>query len=103
MAYPPPVAQSGTPSSRVELHISAHNLLDKDVFSKSDPIVVVYTFHNGSKTWNEVGQTLVGRDVLHESRYGKFVHASSCQTVQTLAKVDGCGVSQVGGLFSLRL
>ncbi len=81
MAYPTPFAQSGTPSSRVELHISAHNLLDKDVFSKSDPMVVVYTFHNGSKTWNEVGQTLVGRVVVHESRYGKFLHASSCQSV----------------------
>lgn len=34
---------SSTPSTKVELHISCKNLLDLDVLSKSDPVVVVYT------------------------------------------------------------
>ncbi len=33
---------SSSPSSRVELSISCANLMDKDVFSKSDPMAVVY-------------------------------------------------------------
>ncbi|XP_064398173.1 copine-1-like [Halichondria panicea] len=43
----PPV--SSTPSSKVELHISCKNLVDTDVFSKSDPIVAIYTVDNGGK------------------------------------------------------
>ena len=54
MATPYPTAGSGppvssTPSSKVELHISCKNLCDADVFSKSDPIVAIYTVDNGGK------------------------------------------------------
>lgn len=33
---------TGSPSSQVELTLSATKLADKDVFSKSDPICLVY-------------------------------------------------------------
>ncbi len=52
MATPYPTAGppiSSTPSSKVELHISCKNLLDADLFSKSDPIVAIYTVDNGGK------------------------------------------------------
>ena len=46
--YPPgpSSAASAEPCSKVELSISCADLLDKDLFSKSDPIVAVYTRPN---------------------------------------------------------
>ena len=45
--------QSTTLSTKVELRISCKNLRDADVFSKSDPLVAVYT-PSGLKAWSEV-------------------------------------------------
>ena len=60
MAYPPSAAspQAGyrVPSSRVELHISCKNLRDSDLFSKSDPLVAVYTYSKATNSWSEVGR-----------------------------------------------
>lgn len=42
-------------SSRVQLTITCKNLVDADVFSKSDPMVVVFT--NNSGHWSEFGRT----------------------------------------------
>lgn len=54
MAAPyPPTPATATPSTRAELHISCDNLRDADLFSKSDPVVVVYT-QTRSKQWVEV-------------------------------------------------
>lgn len=52
--YPPPSIPGG-PSMRVELHLSCKKLRDADVFSKSDPLVVVYTHNKSNDKWNEVG------------------------------------------------
>ena len=52
MAQYAPV-ESTTLSTKVELRISCKNLRDADVFSKSDPLVAVYT-PSSSKSWNEV-------------------------------------------------
>ncbi|XP_070574853.1 copine-3-like [Ptychodera flava] len=46
---------AGTPATKVELRISCHKLLDKDVTSKSDPLVVLLMEH-GSR-WYEVART----------------------------------------------
>ena len=46
------------PSSRVELSISCSNLQDKDVFSKSDPIAVIYVKGKGDR-YSEVRETRV--------------------------------------------
>ena len=50
---------AGVAKIEVELSISARNLLDLDIFSKSDPMCVVYT-RDGSRAgqnWNEIGRT----------------------------------------------
>lgn len=44
------------PVSRVSLHISCQNLLNKDVSSKSDPCCVLYTLDQ-SNVWLEAGRT----------------------------------------------
>ena len=59
--------------TKVQLHVSCHNVADMDVFSKSDPFVVVYTKnrqqwsngatgslyqqHRTNNGWVEVGRT----------------------------------------------
>ena len=48
------MAQGG-PRTRVELRLSCRNLKDKDVLSKSDPMVVLYIQNRfKSSTWDEV-------------------------------------------------
>ncbi|KAJ7331239.1 Copine-5 [Desmophyllum pertusum] len=49
--------RSSVPATQVELHVSCRNLADMDVFSKSDPMVVMYTQGMGSKEWREFGRT----------------------------------------------
>lgn len=51
---PPVPAASASPSSKVELNISCKDLYDADVFSKSDPIAVVYARSGSSKDYVEV-------------------------------------------------
>ena len=45
---------SGDPSSKVELSISCTGLKDKDVFSKSDPIAVLYVKQSQRASFTEV-------------------------------------------------
>ena len=47
----------------VEIHVSCKNLLDLDVFSKSDPMVVMYTMNNA--IWKEHGKTEIIYDNLN--------------------------------------
>ena len=53
------VAGGDGPSSEISLSFSCRNLLDMDVFSKSDPIVVVYDCSAEGK-WTEVSEAGVG-------------------------------------------
>jgi hypothetical protein len=55
----------------VELRISCANLQDKDVFSKSDPIVAVYQQPRGTSGWTEVSRLL--RSVCAYLNYRKKV------------------------------
>ena len=50
---------AGVAKIEVELSISARNLLDLDIFSKSDPMCVVYTRDDSraGQNWNEIGRT----------------------------------------------
>nr|XP_059881935.1 copine-8 [Delphinus delphis] len=43
------------PATRVEVSVSCRNLLDRDTFSKSDPICVLYVQGVGNKEWREDG------------------------------------------------
>uniref|UniRef100_A0A8V0Y0G3 Copine 8 n=1 Tax=Gallus gallus TaxID=9031 RepID=A0A8V0Y0G3_CHICK len=47
------VLSSSIPATKVELSVSCRNLLDRDTFSKSDPICVLYTQAIGNKEWRE--------------------------------------------------
>ena len=47
-----------SPRTKVELRISCKRLKDKDVLSKSDPLVAVYTYNSTRKTWTEVSNQL---------------------------------------------
>ncbi|MED6250791.1 Copine-5 [Ataeniobius toweri] len=42
------------PATKVEITVSCRNLLDRDTFSKSDPLVVLYTQGVESKQWREM-------------------------------------------------
>ena len=54
------------PSSKVELHIACRNLLDLDIFSKSDPMVVMFIeVRSGKKKhWHQYGTTEMIKDSL---------------------------------------
>ena len=71
---PPPYTSAGGPTNlqtfenpvqQVELKISCRNLVDMDIFSKSDPFVVVYTKSNVKSEWREIGRTEVIMDNLN--------------------------------------
>jgi len=51
------MASLGKFVSRVELHFSCKNLVNKDTFSKSDPIIAVKLFDPLRKLWKEVDRT----------------------------------------------
>lgn len=57
--YPPgpssPAPVTAEPCSRVELSVSCSDLLDKDIFSKSDPIAVLSIRPQGQASYTEVG------------------------------------------------
>ena len=60
MATPYPTAGPpvpSTPSSKVELHISCKDLIDSDIFSKSDPIVTVSLADKGGSMTEVITHT----------------------------------------------
>ncbi|KAF3828940.1 hypothetical protein GH733_003204 [Mirounga leonina] len=58
---------------RFEPHASPGNLLDLDTFSKSDPMVVLYTQSRASQEWREFGRTEVIDNTLNPDFVRKFV------------------------------
>ncbi|PNF15182.1 Copine-8 [Cryptotermes secundus] len=61
------------PSSEVELTISCRNLLDCDVFSKSDPMCVTYLKNFEVMEWQEVARTETINNTLNPN-FTKKVH-----------------------------
>ncbi|CAH2275832.1 copine-8 isoform X1 [Pelobates cultripes] len=61
------------PATKVELTVSCRNLLDRDTFSKSDPICVLYTQGIGNKEWREYGRTEVIDNTLNPDFVRKFI------------------------------
>ncbi|KAI9144386.1 Copine-domain-containing protein [Paraphysoderma sedebokerense] len=57
MAYPAPPATTRQPSSTVEISVSCEKLLDLDVLSKSDPMVVLFQEPGKGQQWVELGRT----------------------------------------------
>ena len=69
-------------SSTVELGISCNGLHDADVFSKSDPMVVMYVNNLGG--WVEHGRTEIIWDNLNPEFANKFVIDYHFETQQKL-------------------
>ncbi|KAM6985965.1 copine-8 [Aplochiton taeniatus] len=61
------------PATKVEITVSCRNLLDRDTFSKSDPICVLYTQGIGNKEWREFGRTEVIDNTLNPEFVRKFM------------------------------
>lgn len=64
---------SAAPSTQVELSISCRNLSDKDAFSKSDPMCLMYTWDIKGKMFYEYGRTEMVKDTLNPDFVKKFV------------------------------
>ncbi|CAG5112155.1 Oidioi.mRNA.OKI2018_I69.chr2.g6399.t1.cds [Oikopleura dioica] len=84
--FSPGTASAG--NSRIELSIECTGLFDADVFSKSDPFVVVYmqsgSNGSGSRRWNEIGRTEVIMNNLNPKFSKKFDLDYVFEVVQTL-------------------
>ncbi|XP_067324060.1 copine-5 isoform X2 [Anolis sagrei] len=61
------------PATKVEVTVSCRNLLDKDTFSKSDPLCVLYTQGIETKQWREFGRTEVIDNTLNPDFLRKFI------------------------------
>uniref|UniRef100_A0A3P8NU04 Copine 8 n=1 Tax=Astatotilapia calliptera TaxID=8154 RepID=A0A3P8NU04_ASTCA len=61
------------PATKVEITVSCRNLLDRDTFSKSDPICVLYTQAMGNREWREFGRTEVIDNTLNPDFVRKFI------------------------------
>ncbi|KAM6895622.1 copine-8 [Xenentodon cancila] len=61
------------PATKVEITVSCRNLLDRDTFSKSDPICVLYAQAMGNKEWREFGRTEVIDNTLNPDFVRKFI------------------------------
>ncbi|KAM9467528.1 LOW QUALITY PROTEIN: copine-8 [Clarias gariepinus] len=61
------------PATKVEITVSCRNLLDRDTFSKSDPICVLYSQGIGTKEWREFGRTEVIDNTLNPDFVRKFI------------------------------
>jgi hypothetical protein len=62
------------PTSEVELTISCRNLLDCDVFSKSDPMCVTYIKNFDVLEWQEVARTETIDNTLNPNFTKKVRH-----------------------------
>nr|XP_029504679.1 copine-5-like [Oncorhynchus nerka] len=67
-----PIAGS-VPATKVEITVSCRNLLDRDTFSKSDPLVVLYTQGVETKQWREFGRTEVIDNTLNPDFVRKYI------------------------------
>ncbi|CAG7668662.1 unnamed protein product [Allacma fusca] len=59
--------------SVIELRVSARSLLDRDTFSKSDPVCVLYMKEYRTSEWVEVGRTEQVKNNLNPSWNKKFL------------------------------
>uniref|UniRef100_A0A665VZD6 Copine-3 n=2 Tax=Echeneis naucrates TaxID=173247 RepID=A0A665VZD6_ECHNA len=70
-------------ATKVELTISCENLMDMDVFSKSDPLCAMYIRSSGSQ-WYEFGRTEMILNCLNPKFAKKFVIDYYFEMVQSL-------------------
>uniref|UniRef100_A0ABK0LZM5 Copine 5 n=1 Tax=Rattus norvegicus TaxID=10116 RepID=A0ABK0LZM5_RAT len=68
-----PCCQKATTDSDQHPRCVRRNLLDKDMFSKSDPLCVMYTQGMENKQWREFGRTEVIDNTLNPDFVRKFI------------------------------
>lgn len=61
------------PASQVEVSVACKNLKDKDTFSKSDPMCVLYVKEFGAERFREFGRTEMIKDTLNPDFVKKFI------------------------------
>jgi len=61
------------PVTKIELSVSCKNLVDKDLFSKSDPFVVLFQTIPGTGRRTEIGRTETVKDDLNPEFQKKFL------------------------------
>ncbi|CAL9702937.1 unnamed protein product [Knipowitschia caucasica] len=61
------------PATKVEISVSCRNLLDRDTFSKSDPMLVLYTQGVECQQWREFGRTEVIDNTLNPDFVRKYI------------------------------
>ncbi|XP_063053858.1 copine-8 [Engraulis encrasicolus] len=61
------------PATKVEITVSCRNLLDRDTFSKSDPICILYTQTIGNREWREFARTESIDNTLNPDFVRKFI------------------------------
>ncbi|XP_032895492.1 copine-8 isoform X1 [Amblyraja radiata] len=61
------------PATKVEISVSCRKLLDRDTFSKSDPLCVLYLQGVGNKEWREYGRTEAIDNTLNPDFVRKFL------------------------------
>jgi Ca2+-dependent lipid-binding protein len=77
------LGHSGAATARVELTIKCNGLRDKDIMSKSDPMVVVSKL-NSSNQWVEVGRTEIVANNLNPVFMRRVVTSYHFEDVQKL-------------------
>jgi len=72
------------PITKLELSISARNLLNMDLLSKSDPQCFVYMRESSAENWREIGRTESVRDNLNPDFVAKILVDYNFEKVQYL-------------------
>ena len=72
------------PTSLIEMTLSAKNLLNKDIISKSDPFCVVSMKDSWQDKFYQIGKTEIIQDNLNPEWVKKFILNYSFETVQKL-------------------
>ena len=72
------------PTSQIEMTLSAKNLLNRDILSKSDPFCIVSMRDSWQDKFYEIGRTEIIQDNLNPEWVKKFVINYNFETVQRL-------------------
>ncbi|XP_013779961.1 copine-8-like [Limulus polyphemus] len=84
MSQPFQPGVASVPTTKVELSISCRNLQDKDIFSKSDPMCVLFVKESDGEKYHEFGRTEMIKNTLNPDFVKKFVIDYRFEEIQKL-------------------
>ncbi|XP_046841250.1 copine-9-like [Xenia sp. Carnegie-2017] len=76
--------QNAVPATQVEISVKCKNLADMDLFSKSDPVVVLFVKSVDGREWREFGRTEVIMNTLNPVFVKKFIMNYFFEEIQEL-------------------